>query len=80
MAGSSVIAMSTAIVTVPAAARPITVRNGMLTTVRPTRAMTTVMPAKTTAEPAVAVAWAAASAGSSPSPRFWRWRERMNSA
>ena len=73
-------AISTAMATVPAAARPITVRNGMSTTSRPTRAMITVMPAKTTALPAVAMAWAVDSRGVRPSCRPWRWRERMNSA
>ena len=67
-------------ITAPAAARPITVRNGIWTTISPTSAITTVMPANTTALPAVPVAWAAASRGSSPSPTFWRWRDRMNSA
>ena len=60
-AGSRVIATSTATATVPAAARPITVRNGMPTTDRPASAMTTVAPAKTTAEPAVPTARPAAS-------------------
>ena len=72
IAGSSVRAISTAIDTVPAAAMPITVRNGMLTTSRPTRAMTTVAPANTTALPAVAVACAAASRPSMPSCRLER--------
>ncbi len=72
MAGSSVSAISTAMLTVPAAAMPMTVRNGMLTTSRPTRAITTVAPANTTALPAVAVACAAASRPSLPSDRFWR--------
>lgn len=66
--------------TVPAAARPMTLRNGMLTTSSPTSAMTTVRPAKTTALPAVAVAAAAASFGAMPAPRFCRYRVRMNSA
>ena len=55
-AGSSVVAISTATITAPAAARPITVRNGMSTTIRPTSAITTVAPANTTALPAVPVA------------------------
>ena len=67
-AGSSVIATSTATATVPAAARPITVRNGMPTTASPASAMTTVAPAKTTAEPAVPTARPAASVGA-PAPR-----------
>ncbi len=53
--------------TVPAAATPILVSIGMLTTARPTRAMTTVRPAKTTAEPAVPTARPAASSRSRPS-------------
>ncbi len=53
--------------TVPAAAKPIFVSIGMLTTARPTRAMTTVSPAKTTAEPAVPVARPAASSLLRPS-------------
>ena len=79
-AGSSVSATSTAIVTVPAAARPITVRNGMLTTVRPTSAITTVAPANTTAPPAVAGGLRRRSAIPIPAPMFCRWRARMNSA
>ncbi len=79
-AGSSVMAIDTAMTTVPAAARPMTVRKGMLTTDRPVRAITTVSPAKMTADPAVAVARAAASAWSNPLDRFSRYRWRMNSA
>lgn len=78
-AGARVIATSTATVTVPAAARPITVRNGMPTTARPARATTTVAPAKTTAEPAVPTARPTASSGESPSSRFCRCREVMKS-
>ena len=59
--------MRTAMTTVPAAAKPILVSIGMLTTARPTRAMTTVRPAKTTAEPAVPTARPAASSRSRPS-------------
>lgn len=53
-------AITTARVTVAAAASPIFVSGGMLTTVRPTSAMTTVSPAKTTADPAVPTARPAA--------------------
>lgn len=67
MAGTRVRAMRTAIATVPAAAKPIFDSIGMLTTARPTRAMTTVSPAKTTAEPAVPTARPAASSRSRPS-------------
>ncbi len=59
--------MSTAIATVPAAAKPIFDSIGMLTTARPTSAMTTVRPAKTTADPAVPTARPAASSRSLPS-------------
>lgn len=66
-AGIMVRAISTAMATVPAAATPIFVSIGMLTTDRPTSAITTVRPAKTTAEPAVPVARPAASSRSRPS-------------
>jgi hypothetical protein len=66
MAGSSVVAMRTAVRTVPAAANPITVRNGMPTTDKAASAMITVQPANTTAVPAVPAAMAADSAGESP--------------
>ena len=66
MAGSSVVAMRTAVRTVPAAASPITVRNGMPTTDNAASAMITVHPANTTAVPAVPTAIAADSAGDSP--------------
>jgi hypothetical protein len=56
-----------------------TVRNGMPTTARPERAMTTVSPANTTAEPAVPVARAADSSGSMPAASWLRCRDRMNS-
>ena len=58
--------MSTASRTVPAAARPITVRNGIPTTDSAASAMMTVHPAKTTAVPAVPTAMAADAAASSP--------------
>ena len=79
-AGSSVSATSTATTTVLAAPRPIAVRNGMLTTNRPARAMTTVRPAKTTALPAVATARPAASSPSRPLSSSCRNLEVMNSA
>src|SRR4029079_19671300 len=63
-AGSSVTAISTASDTVTAAARPMTVRNGICTTTSPTSAITTVAPANTTAPPAVAVACSGESARS----------------
>ncbi len=60
-------AIRTAMPTVAAAARPILVRIGMLTTARPARATITVSPAKTTADPAVPTARPAASSGVRPS-------------
>ncbi len=66
-AGTRVSATSTAITTVPAAARPIFDRIGMPTTDRPASAITTVRPANTTAEPAVPTARPAASRGARPS-------------
>ena len=62
-AGSSVSAMTTAIVTAAAAARPITVSTGIFATESPASAITTVAPAKTTALPAVARARDIASVG-----------------
>ncbi len=67
IAGTRVSAISTAVSTVPAAARPIAVRNGTPTRLSPASAMTTVAPANSTAEPAVAVALATDSSSSSPS-------------
>ena len=49
-------AAATAMTTAPAAARPITVRKGMLTMLSAASAMSTVVPAKQTAEPEVATA------------------------
>ncbi len=67
MAGIAVTATAIAMATPSAAATPMIVRKGMPATNRPMSAMMTVTPAKTTAEPAVAVAMAAAFAGSTPS-------------
>ncbi len=72
--------MSTATATVPAAASPIWVRNGMPTTDSPARAIMTVRPANTTADPAVPTARPAASRGSRPRVSSCRYRETMNSA
>ncbi len=58
IAGSSVSAISTEIVTAPAATRPITRSRGIPTTLSPSRATNTVAPANTTALPAVATAFA----------------------
>ncbi len=65
-AGSRVSATMTATATVPAAASPIDVRNGMPTTESAASAMTTVRPANTTAEPAVPTARPAACSPSEP--------------
>ncbi|CAH0151096.1 hypothetical protein SRABI128_00545 [Microbacterium sp. Bi128] len=69
-AGVRVSPMHTAIATATEAATPIVVRNGMPAKLRPMSAMSTVMPANTTADPAVPVARAADSSGSIP-PRTW---------
>ena len=79
-AGTSVSETATATATVPAAASPIAVMNGIPTTASEARAITTVAPAKTTALPAVATARAADSSGSIPANSCARWREMMNSA
>ena len=50
----------------------------MPTTASPDSAMTTVRPAKTTAEPAVPTARAADSSGSMPEASWVRCRDRMN--
>ena len=66
-AGSIVRAMTTARATPMAAKTPMTVRKGMLAMARPMRAMRTVVPANTTADPDVATARAADSCTSKPS-------------
>jgi hypothetical protein len=48
--------------------------------IRPSRAITTVVPANSTAWPAVVMALTVAVSGSSPSCRLSRYRVRMNSA
>ena len=78
MAGSSVRAISSATVTEAAAARPMTVRNGMPTTVRPHSAMITVRAAKTTELPDVPMARGTDSAGVMPLSRLVRCRDKMN--
>ncbi len=80
IAGTRVIATSTATTMVADAARPISVRNGMPTTDRPASAMKTVRPAVTTAEPAVPTAYAAAVSTSLPERNSCRKRVTMNSA
>ncbi len=74
-AGPIVSAPTTATATATAAETPIAERKGRPTMTSPTSAVMTVMPAKTTADPAVAVARAAASSPSMPSRTFSRNRE-----
>ena len=78
IAGSSVSAISSATVTDAAAASPMTVRNGMPTTVRPHSAMITVRAAKTTELPAVPMASGTDSSGVMPLSRLVRCLDRMN--
>ena len=78
IAGSSVSAISSATVTDAAAARPMTVRNGMPTTVRPHSAMITVRAAKTTELPAVPMASGTDSSGVMPLSRLVRCLDKMN--
>ncbi len=60
---------------------PIVVRNGMFAMARPTSAMMTVSPAKTTADPEVATDRAVDSSGVMSLAASWsRWREMMNRA
>ncbi len=77
-AGTSVSAISSATATDDAAARPMTVRNGMPTTVRPHSAIITVRPANTTALPAVPTASGTDSSGVMPLSRLVRCLDRMN--
>ena len=72
-------ATSTAIATVAAADRPIQERNSMRASTSATKAVNTVMPAKSTDDPAVPTASPAASG---PGKRFRSClkRERMNRA
>ena len=78
IAGSSVRAISSATETEAAAARPMTVRNGMPTTVRPHSAMITVRAANTTELPAVPTASGTDSSGVMPLSRLVRCLDRMN--
>ena len=75
-----VTAIATATATDTDAAIPITVRNGIPAKPRPISAMSTVTPAKTTADPAVPVARAAESSGSMPVRTWSWWRAAMKSA
>ena len=73
------IAISTAIITVNAAEKPSTARNGSPGTASADSAMMTVSPAKTTALPLVPVARAMDSPGGTPSRSWRRCRCTMNS-
>ena len=79
-AGSSVseATMVTATTVAAPTARPVTKLICMI--VRPSRAMTTVMPANTTARPAVSMAMTVARSVSCPACRFSRNRVTMNRA
>ena len=68
------------IATIRADPQPIVVSIGMPATCRLAIATTTVMPAKSTERPAVALARPTASAIGMPEARFCRWRARMKSA
>ena len=80
IAGSSVIDASITMATVTdvPTARPFTKSTPMRN--RPRSEITTVMPANTTARPAVSIARTTACSGSSPSSRPCRYRVTMNSA
>ena len=77
MAGSSVSAATTATPTAADPTAPIMVRKGMPATLRPSRAIITVMPANTTAEPAVPRARPTDSGTEIPARSWSRWRETM---
>ena len=79
IAGSRVRATTTATRTAAAAQSPMIVRKGMPVTDKPTRAIITVIPAKSTAEPDVAMARPVDSSGTTPSANCWRCRDRMKS-
>ena len=78
-AGSRVRAAATATATPLAAANPMTLRKGIWATASPQRAMITVVPAKTTADPAVARACAIDSGTLMPYASWRRCRVTMNS-
>ena len=71
-AGSSVSARTTSSATATAPKAPITVRKGTLARLSPIRAMTTVRPANTTAEPAVPTERAADSSTAMPAESWSR--------
>ena len=79
-AGSSVIAATTETATTTADEKPIAVTVGMPATTRPQIAMTTVVPANTTAMPDVPLAWPAESGTLIPLASCSRWRVTTNSA
>ncbi len=79
-AGRSVTAATMATATVMAEASPMVAMDGMPAMRRPAMAMTTVVPAKRTALPEVALARPADSSTERPSCRNPRWRVTMNSA
>ncbi len=79
-AGSSVSASATMTSTVSPDISPIVVTIGMPAIAKPQMAITTVMPAKVTAAPEVAMARPAASSTERPANRCSRWRVTMNSA
>jgi len=76
-AGSAVSASATSIVTAREANAPMIVRNGSCATAMPASAITFVTPAKTTAEPAVAVARATDSSSAIPVASWSRCRATM---
>ena len=79
-AGSSVNDTATMTATVRADINPIRVTIGMPAMASPQIAITTVMPAKSTAEPDVAIARPAESSTVMPCARYSRWRVTMNNA
>ncbi len=79
-AGSSVRARATITATAPADTRPMIVTAGMPAMARPMMAMTTVVPANSTAAPDVATARAADSSTVMPAARCSRWRVTTNRA
>ena len=79
-AGSSVVAPATATTTAVAAQKPSFVTSGMPANSSDTSAITTVVPANSTAPPAVAVARAIDSSISMPSRSCSLWRVTMKRA
>ena len=77
-AGSRVSAISTETATAAAATRPIVIRKGMPTTLRPTSATMTVAPANTTELPALPTAVATDSSSGRPASSWDRCLDKMN--